>query len=68
MNSLQQIGYVIAILLGIAYILIPRRIHKFGFDFLRSSRPKQSEKSTAIFWVYRGLGVLLLIIGFSGLL
>jgi hypothetical protein len=68
MRILWQVGYVIAVFLGLAYVILPKRIHKFGFEFLRRSSSDQSEESNTPVWLYRGLGVLFLSIGVTGFL
>jgi hypothetical protein len=68
MNVLWQIGYVTAVLLGVAYVLLPRRIHQFGFEFLRRSSPARSEESATPVWLYRTLGVLFVLVGTTAIL
>ena len=67
MSALWQVGYVVAVVLGLAYVALPKRVHTFGFDFLRRSPVEQSEGSTTPVWLYRGLGVLFLLVGVAGL-
>ena len=67
MSILWQVGSVIAVVLGLAYVILPKRIHTFGFEFLRRSS-NQSEESNTPIWLYRGLGVLFLFIGVTGFL
>ena len=67
MSALWQAGYVITVVLGLAYVALPNRIHTFGFDLLRRSSADQSEGSDGPAWLYRGLGVLFLFIGVTGL-
>ena len=67
MSTLWQVGYVIAVILGLTYVILPKRIHTFGFEFLRRSSSDQSEESNTPVWLYRGLGVLFLFIGITGL-
>lgn len=66
MGILWQVEYVIAVVFDLAYLILPKRIHTFGFEFLRRSSPNQSEKSNTHVWLYRGLGVLFLFIGITG--
>ena len=66
MSVLWQVGYATAVILGIVYILVPKQIHEFGFEFLRRSPPVQSEDSSIPVWSYRGLGVVFLFIGIAG--
>lgn len=68
MSPLWQAVSVTAVLLGLAYVLLPRRIHGFGFEFLRRSSSSRSAESSAPVWLYRGLGVLFLCIGIAGFL
>jgi len=68
MSILWQAGYVIAIILGLAYVIFPKRVHTFGFEFLRRSLSDQSTESNTPVWLYRGLGVLFLFIGVTGFL
>jgi hypothetical protein len=63
-----RVGYVIAVVVGLAYVVLPKRIHTFGFEFLRRSSSNQSEGSNTSVWLYRGLGVLFLFIGVTGFL
>ncbi|QAU12525.1 hypothetical protein EKH57_07195 [Halorubrum sp. BOL3-1] len=67
MSTLWQVGYVIAVVLGLSYAILPKRIHAFGFAFLRRSPSDQSEGSDTPVRLYRGLGVLFLFIGATGL-
>jgi len=67
MSTLWQVGYVIAAILGLTYVMLPKRIHTFGFEFLRRSSSDQSEESNTPVWLYSGLGVLFLFIGITGL-
>jgi hypothetical protein len=66
MNILWQIGYAIAVVLGLVYVLLPERVHTFGFEFLRRSSSDQSEESDTPVRIYRGLGVAFLFIGVTG--
>ena len=66
MRILWQAGYVIAIIFALAYVIIPKRVHTFGFEFLRRSSSDQSVESNTPSWVYRELGVLFLFIGVTG--
>lgn len=66
MSPLWEVGYVIAVVLGITYVIIPKRVHTFGFEFLRRSSSDQSEESNTPVWLYRGLGVLFLFVGVTG--
>jgi len=66
MDILGQLGYVIAIVLGLSYVILPNRIHTFGFEFLRRSSPNHSEERISPVWLYRGLGVLFVFIGVTG--
>jgi hypothetical protein len=68
MDILWQVGYATAVLLGIAYVLLPGRVHRFGFEFLRRSSSDRSGESSAPVWIYRGLGVVFLFIGITGVL
>ena len=68
MRILWQVGYVIAVVLGLSYVILPKRIHTFGFEFLRRPSSDQSEESNTSVWLYRGLGVLFLFIGVTGFL
>jgi len=68
MSILWQVGYVIAVVLGLAYVILPKRIHTFGFEFLRRSSSDQTEESNTPVWLYRGLGVLFVFIGVTELL
>ena len=68
MSILWQVGYVIAVVLGLAYLILPKRTHTFGFEFLRRSSSNQTEESKTSVWLYRGLGVLFVFIGVTGLL
>ncbi len=34
MSILWQVGYVIAVVLSLAYLIFPKRTHTFGFEFL----------------------------------
>ena len=68
MNTLWQVGYIIAVILGLTYVLVPMKIHMFGFEFFRRSSSDQSEESNTPVWLYRGLGVLFLFIGVTGFL
>lgn len=68
MSLLWQAGYVIAVILGLAYILVPKRVDRFGFEFLRHSSSNQFEESDAPIWLYRGLGMLFLFVGITGIL
>jgi hypothetical protein len=68
MNGLWQVGYITAIILGVAYISLPSKIHRFGFEFLRRSSANQSDTSGTPVWLYRGLGVMFLFIGVTGVL
>ncbi|PSQ56708.1 hypothetical protein BRD22_04965 [Halobacteriales archaeon SW_8_68_21] len=66
MSTLWQARYVMAAVLGFAYVALPKRIHTFGFEFLRRSSSNRSEGTDTPVWLYRGLGVLLLFIGVTG--
>ncbi len=68
MGILWQVGYVLAVILGLAYVILPKRIHTVGFEFLRRSSSDLSEESNIPVWLYRGLGVLFLFIGITGVL
>ena len=68
MSTLWEVGYVIAVVLGVIYVTIPNRIHTFGFGFLQRPSSDQSEESNTPVWLYRGLGVLFLFIGVTGFL
>ena len=68
MSILWQVGYVVAVVLGLAYGLFPERTHTFGFESLRRSSADQSAESNTPVWLYRGLGALFLCIGVTGLL
>ena len=68
MRVLWQVGYVVAAVLGLVYVISPRRVHAFGFAFLRRSSADQSEASNTPVWLYRGLGALFLFIGVTGFL
>ena len=68
MSILWQAGYVIAIILGLAYLTLPKRVHTFGFESLRHSSSDRSTESHTPAWIYQGLGVLLLFIGVTGIL
>ena len=68
MNIPWRVGYIIAVILGLAYVLLPKRIHMFGFEFLRRSPSDQPKESNTPIWLYRGLGVLFLFIGIIGVL
>jgi|GEM_PF-2412738 len=67
MSMLWHVGYVAAGVLGLAYVAVPRRVHAAGLESLRRSTAAQSDGSTAPIWLYRGLGVLLLVVGVTGL-
>ncbi|WP_313691442.1 hypothetical protein [Halorarum halobium] len=67
MSTLWQIGYVTAVILGLVYVFLPGRVHGFGFEFLRRSSPGRPDGSDAPVRLYRGLGVLFLFIGGTGL-
>ncbi|AKU06599.1 hypothetical protein [Haloferax gibbonsii] len=67
MNFLWQAGYAGAVVLGVAYLVFPARIHAFGFEFLRRSPAEESRESDAPVWLYRGIGALLVFIGVTGL-
>jgi hypothetical protein len=68
MTILWQLGYIIAVVLGLAYLILPKRTHRFGFEFLRRSLSDQTEESSTPVWLYRGLGVLFVFIGVTGFL
>jgi len=68
MSILWQAGYAIAIILGLAYLTLPKRVHTFGFESLRRSSSDRSTESHTPVWIYQGLGVLLLFIGVTGIL
>ena len=68
MSILSQIGYVMAVVVGLVYVILPERIHTFGFEFLRRSSSDQSEAFNTPVWLYRGLGVLFVFIGVTGFL
>ncbi len=66
MSILWHVGHVIAVVLGLAYVIFPKRIHTFGFEFLRRSSSNQTEESNSPVWLYRGLGILFVVIGVTG--
>ena len=66
MSILWQVGYVITVVLGLAYLILPKRTHTFGFEFLRHSSSDQTEESNTPVWLYRGLGMLFVFIGVTG--
>jgi hypothetical protein len=68
MSLLWQVGHLVAVILGLAYVISPKHAHQFGFEFLRQSSSDQSEASNTPVWLYRGLGTLLIFIGITGLL
>jgi hypothetical protein len=74
MSVLWRVGYVTAAVLGLVYLAVPERVHRFGFESLRlsgSDRPGERDRtgaSDAPLWLYRGLGLLLLFVGATGLL
>jgi hypothetical protein len=63
MGILIQIAALGTILFGIVYVIIPRRAHEFGFESLRNA----SSLSSGKIWLYRILGVGLIITGYSHL-
>jgi hypothetical protein len=63
MGILIQIAALGTILFGIVYVTIPRRAHEFGFEYLRDT----SSPSSGKIWLYRILGVGLIITGYSHL-
>ncbi|WP_245781339.1 hypothetical protein [Halopelagius inordinatus] len=65
MTALVQFAGVGFAVLGVAYVALPRRVHRFGFDFLRGSRSEGSEPSRAVVWAYRFIGVCLVALGLS---
>jgi hypothetical protein len=68
MRVLWQVGYVIAVVFGLVYVILPKKIHTVGLAFLRRPSSDQSEESNTPVWLYRGLGVLFLFIGATGFL
>lgn len=67
METLTWLGYLLALTLGLLYIVAPVKVHKFGFNLLRRSSSPRSESSTNALWIYRALGSLFLFIGATGL-
>ncbi|WP_082682211.1 DUF6199 family natural product biosynthesis protein [Haloferax profundi] len=65
MSILFQLTGVVIAILGVAYIAKPRQIYHFGLDFLRDPQSEPSEPSDIIIWLYRFIGVCLVIIGVS---
>lgn len=65
MNKLVQLAGVGFALLGVAYILIPQSIHHFGLDSLRDTQSESSEPSNAMMWLYRFIGICLVVMSLS---
>ena len=68
MSILWQAGRLIAVILGVVYVIRPKRVHRFGFEFLRHPRPNKLKHRTPPVWMYQGLGMLLIFLGITGLL
>jgi len=68
MSILWQAGRLIAVILGVVYVIRPKRVHRFGFEFLRHPSSKQAKASNTPVWLYQGLGMLLIFLGITGLL
>ncbi len=68
MGVLWHVVSVVAVLLGLGYSIFPKRIHTSGCEFLRRSSTDHYDASNTPVWLYRGLGVLFLIIGIPGVL
>lgn len=65
MNRPAHVAWAGFALLGVAYILVPRSIYHFGLDPLRDTRSDPSEPSNAMIWLYRFVGVCLVVMGVS---
>jgi len=60
--QLAGVGFA---LLGIAYLIIPRKIYHFSPEFLRDTQSEPSEPDNSIVWVFRFIGVCLVVLGIS---
>ncbi len=67
MNTLWQIGCIMGMILDAAYVLFPRRVYQFGLGSLRYSSSTQSVRSDYPVWLYRAIGVCLLLICTAGM-
>jgi hypothetical protein len=64
-NALLQALYVGVVVMGALYLLVPARVHRFGFESLRSGAPgaDSTEISRSVRWFYRLLGALFVTLG-----
>ena len=65
MNQLVQIAGVGFAILGIAYVTLPRKIYYIGLESLRDTQSESTEPSTFLLYVYRFIGVCLIVMGIS---
>lgn len=63
MGILIELAALATVLFGTVYAIVPRRAHKFGFENLRDT----SSPSNGKIWLYRILGVGLIITGYPHL-
>lgn len=52
-------------LLGMAYLIIPRKIYHFGPEFLRDTQSESSDPDNLTVWIFRFIGVCLVVMGIS---
>ncbi|MCU4800012.1 hypothetical protein OB920_06475 [Halobacteria archaeon HArc-gm2] len=64
MSLLVQIAAIGTVLIGLAYVAVPRRVYSTGFDFLRG---ESSEPTWGGLWLHRILGCGLIWTGLSHL-
>ncbi|SEP10348.1 hypothetical protein SAMN04487948_11438 [Halogranum amylolyticum] len=57
-DLLAGVGFA---LLEVAYLSIPNSIYHFGLDSLRDTQSKSPEPSNAMMWLYRFIGVCLVV-------
>ncbi|AUV82669.1 hypothetical protein C2R22_14305 [Salinigranum rubrum] len=65
MTRLFQFAGVAFVLLGLAYLALPRRIYHFSPVSLSETQSGSSEPSTLILWTYRFIGGCLVVVGVS---
>lgn len=64
MSILLQIASLATVALGLAYIAAPQKMHIFDFRYQRGDSSKLSRKGV---WIYRSLGIALVLLGFPRL-
>ncbi len=64
MGILLQIAAVVSVVLGLAYIAVPQTMHRFDLRYLRGNSSKLSKKEV---WLYRLVGMALIVLMLSRL-